>query len=340
MREDEIRALFLFANGAPIGSEGLRWLKAHVAAKADGNTWGSNPKPSRLNLEGRIAWTDANIARLTIIGRAVLLGTPLALDDLPSDAPYQFAAACVELVQALEAGPDYITRLPLTFDGSCSGLQHLCAMTRAEEGRYVNLVAAEEADDFYARVATKVRETCGDIMRGNDDRALVKKPAMSYFYGSRPGGFVKNRNGRFAPYGMTKQIVEFLEERKQSTKDAKRLAHAIYAAIEGMVPSAKEVRDFLERLCKECSDKGQPLGWTTPLGLPVTNCYYKPQIKNISFTLNGRRRRVKWVVGDTDKIDARKAVNAVTANFVHSCDAAHLHMIAVTEFGPRLGSAL
>ena len=136
------------------------------------------------------------------------MATPLALDDLPSDAPYQFAAACVELVQALEAGPDYITRLPLTFDGSCSGLQHLCAMTRAEEGRYVNLVAAEEADDFYARVATKVRETCGDIMRGDDDRALVKKPAMSYFYGSRPGGFVKNRNGRFAPYGMTKQIVE------------------------------------------------------------------------------------------------------------------------------------
>jgi DNA-directed RNA polymerase, mitochondrial len=329
-REDEIRALFLFANGAPIGSEGLRWLKAHVAAKADGNTWGSNPKPSRLNLEGRIAWTDANIARLTIIGKAVLLGTPLALDDLPSDAPYQFAAACVEFVQALEAGPDYITRLPLTFDGSCSGLQHLCAMTRAEEGRYVNLVANEEPGDFYSLIAKKVYETCSDLMRGSDDRAIVKKPCMTYFYGSRPGRFAPNKKtGRFEPHGMTEQVAEVLKERKQSPKDAKRLAHAIYAAIEGMVPSAKEVRDFLERLCKECSNKGRPLRWTTPLGLPVINCYYKPLIKRFSFSLNGRRYRVKWIVGDTDKINSRGAANAVTANFVHSCDAAHLHMIAL-----------
>ena len=61
---------------------------------------------------------------------------------------YQFLAACCELAQALEKGPDFITRLPLTFDATCSGLQHLCGLTRAIEGLYVNLIPGEEPDDF------------------------------------------------------------------------------------------------------------------------------------------------------------------------------------------------
>jgi DNA-directed RNA polymerase len=36
-KEDRTRALFLFADGEPIGEEGLRWLKAHVASTGDGN---------------------------------------------------------------------------------------------------------------------------------------------------------------------------------------------------------------------------------------------------------------------------------------------------------------
>ena len=129
----------------------------------------------------------------------------------------------VELVQALDKGPDFITRLPLTFDASCSGLQHLCAMTRDEKGaRYVNLIpslyrppnaaeaddireiigapteetedAHQVADDFYQRVAVRVSQNteCREVMEGAFDRAIVKQPSMSYFYGAVPGGFVKN----------------------------------------------------------------------------------------------------------------------------------------------------
>ena len=316
-REDHVRGLFLFADGAPIGVEGLEYLKAHTAARADGVTWSSDKKPSRSNLEGRIAWTEANLSRLRRIGESILAGTPLADEDLSGiDDRFQFAAACVELVQALDTGPDFITRLPLTFDGSCSGLQHLCAMTRAEEGRYVNLTANGEADDFYSRVARKVYETCPDLMLGPDDRKIVKQPCMTFFYGSRP-------------YGMTDQVREVMKERNQSTKDARRLALATYHAIEGMVPRAVEVRNFLETLVKLCADQGKPLYWGTPLGLPVINCYYKPDIKIISLRLKGRRRRVRFVVGDTDQIDRGKAVNSVTANFVHSADAAHLQMVAL-----------
>jgi len=55
-REDQIRGLFLFANGEPIGVEGLAYLKAHVAKSAGGN--------SNLNFEQRVAWTDQSIGRI------------------------------------------------------------------------------------------------------------------------------------------------------------------------------------------------------------------------------------------------------------------------------------
>ena len=38
-RDDRVRGLFLFADGKPIGKEGLLWLKTHVAARADGVAW-------------------------------------------------------------------------------------------------------------------------------------------------------------------------------------------------------------------------------------------------------------------------------------------------------------
>src|SRR5262249_5550449 len=73
-RQDYVRSLFLFDHGEPIGEEGLRYLKAHVAACADGNKWSTIERPGNLDLAGRIAWTDANLERLRKIGNAVLQG--------------------------------------------------------------------------------------------------------------------------------------------------------------------------------------------------------------------------------------------------------------------------
>ena len=339
-RDDRVRGLFLFADGKPIGEEGLLWLKAHVAARADGVTWSDHtgPRLSELDFKKRIAWTDANSDLLLKIGKAVLDGDDPAkwAWALPKekDEPVQFIAACVELVQAWD-NPKFETRLPLTFDASCSGLQHLCAMTRDEEGgRYVNLIATEEtddfnvayqvADDFYRRVAYRVWEHGGPLEHPFD-RKRVKQPSMSYFYGARAGGFQKDRAGRWKPYGMTKQVIDA----GSPTKHAKQLARAIYNCIEDMLPRPKGVRDWLEQLAREAAKKNKPLRWPTPLGLTVINIYQPAEVKNLSVVLNGRKRSTKLTVGDKDGIKKKKAKDAVTANFVHSCDAAHLHLVAL-----------
>jgi DNA-directed RNA polymerase len=147
-RSDCVRSLFLFDRGEQIGEEGLLYLKSHVTGCADGNTWSTVERPSNLDLDGRVAWTDHNRPLLCKIGNAVLRGEddPVQWEWMLRDIsdPYSFIAACHELVQALDEGSSFCTRLPIVFDATCSGLQHMCAMVRAEEGRHVNLAPYEE----------------------------------------------------------------------------------------------------------------------------------------------------------------------------------------------------
>ena len=326
-REDHIRALFVFANGERIGEDGTRWLKSHIAGKADGCAWSDDKKPSRLNFEKRLAWFERQKDRLRTIGKAVFEGMPLAPDDLPpkGEDRLQFAAACCELYQALEVGPDFISLLPITFDGSVSGLQHLAAMTRSEvEGGYVNLTPSEDGDDFHLRVAAEVWQVRPPMMYGPTDRKFVKGPGCPYFYGSKAGGFAKNS----MPYGMTKAVCEVLDERgANSHDDADFWAKIIETAIETLAPCAKAVREFLERLVKEYAKHGKEFRWTTPLGLPVVGNYFEPEMKQFAVWVNGKKRHPSRIVGDTDKPRKKKAVQAVSPNFVHSVDACHMQMV-------------
>jgi DNA-directed RNA polymerase len=355
-REDMVRALYLFADGERIGLDGILWLKAYVAACADGNTWSNNKKPSRLSHDDRIAWTNANLERLYRIGRALIDGAELLDDDLPmAGDPYSFAAACIELAQAVGEGPEFkprpnfITRLPLSYDGTCNGMQHFCALTRAEQGRYVNLIPSGHVEDFYSHVAAVVYETCSDLMQGPDDRAIVKPGCMTYFYGSKPGwtiietkkdrkarrvrekatGKKERRVGRWVAYGMTEQVAEILRERGQKAKGAHRLAKAILAAIETLVPSAKEVRAFLERITELYADAGKQFRWVTACGLPVLNYYLKQIIKPVNSRVADKRVRMNRVVGETAEVRKRKAIQAVAPNFIHSCDGAHLCLVTL-----------
>jgi hypothetical protein len=156
-------------------------------------------------------------------------------------------------------------------------LQHLCALTRALEGRFVNLTvepAADctgfegtanrrisqlrevkestdyaEGDDFYSRVAFRIWQLIHpimydgfqysskrnpalyapdyDIVDGDDfcehrpveylaqdpfERGIVKKPTMSYFYGSSPSDKMKD------------QIIETLKKEEKPTTGATKIA--------------------------------------------------------------------------------------------------------------------
>ena len=119
-RQDYVRALFLFADGLPIEGAtveecGLHWLFIHAA-----NCWGADK--------------IANLARFDwVVSQYETLIEPVAKgrsdEWLKADQPFQFLAACIELVAAQEAqdrGGRYITHLPIGFDCSCWASAPLC----------------------------------------------------------------------------------------------------------------------------------------------------------------------------------------------------------------------
>lgn len=368
IRDDHVRSLFLFANGEPINDDGVIWLKQFVARMADGNRFSDEPKPSRLDLDGRVGWAEGNLSKIIDVGAAVLYGDTPGLEGI--DDPFQFAAACAELVGVMEAagdGSDFITRLPIQFDASCSGLQHLCAMVRADEGKYVNLgppppdhyvydvmagtplfdthfvpgnlvnLGPEMSLDIYTLVQAEVHvdhPEFGDIVHPLE-RKLAKTPVMTKFYGCGLKKTAKQIGD--ALLGLDDPAAQsFRTDDKQE-----ELAKAIRAAIKRIAPKATELFEWLQRLAAICAKHKVLLRWTTPLGFPVINEYHPSitrQMKRPILDKDGRQvlrdgkpvfRYTELAVGYKDSIKIGKAITAAAANFVHSADACLLHMIAL-----------
>jgi DNA-directed RNA polymerase, mitochondrial len=356
-REDHVRGLFLFADGELIGGQYIKgqanraqlWLRAHVAAKADGIDWGGVEKPSKLRPIDQFVWTAKNQDKLLAIGEHVLnRGSPETLPfALPADEPCQFLAACVELYRAEKVGPNFITRLPIMLDASNSALQHMAASVLAEEGEYANLSDNKEPNDFYVHVAEAVWDTgedCTKIMKGRDDRSLIKKACVPNSYGSKSGSWRiqwKRDDGKwkkgFKAVGMAGAIVKELKDRGQRAgKDAVKLAKLIEMKIKELAPNIARVAQFHRDSAGCYAAHNKHYGWTTPfMGLKVISCYLKPievrrrvPIKNDE---NGKRkyRRPRVRVGYADDVKSQKARNAAPANFTHSMDACHLQMTAL-----------
>jgi hypothetical protein len=128
-REDHARALFEFANGLPIG-DAIQWLEIHCA-----NCEGSTDKERWAE---RRQWVRDH---LDDIERVV--ANPQRTFDFWGGAehPFQFVAACRELIGALNDPVGFITHQPIGFDGTANGLQHLTLLSRdAEAAKLLNLL--------------------------------------------------------------------------------------------------------------------------------------------------------------------------------------------------------
>jgi DNA-directed RNA polymerase len=341
-REDRVRALFLFADGEPIGEEGLYWLKVHLA------NCGDFGRISRRPFSERVEWVDDHLTEI-----ANVVASPVKeLWWTEADNPFLFLAACFELSSALAAGLAFVSRLPISFDGSCSGLQHLSAMTRDEEtAKEVNFTRQELPQDIYQTVADHVKESIERDLK-NEGRRQLAQMCLNYIWNpdapSRPRNTVKRNVMTYSygsnAYGMTDQLREDmmrplslkgLKEGKEHPfgrdggyEASRYLAQHIYAAIEEVVHRPAQAMAFLQSLVRAAARENKLLRWRTPAGVPWINLYYKPDYKQIKLWLHNDGVKVRYTtkvaVGNSAEIDKSKAVNGVSPNFVHACDAAHL----------------
>nr|CDP31481.1 Putative mitochondrial precursor of DNA-directed RNA polymerase [Podospora anserina S mat+] len=185
MGADHMRGLLKFAKGKPLGTNGLRWLKIHLA-----NVYGFD----KASLAEREEFANENLQNALDSVRNPLNGNGWWLK---AEDPWQCLATCFELTDALEH-PDptkFVSHLPIHQDGTCNGLQHYAALGGDAWGaEQVNLIPGERPADVYSAVADIVAKRIDHdadelkldlavALKGKIVRKVVKQTVMTNVYG-------------------------------------------------------------------------------------------------------------------------------------------------------------
>src|ERR1700722_12912168 len=179
---DISKALIMFADGKPLGPDGMWWLCIRAA-----NCFGLDKQP----LEERYTWALTHQKHIQDT-----VSNPLAYTWwTAADEPWQFLATCYELTEmwSLSEPETFVSHLPIPLDGTCNGLQHLSAMGLDPVGAVeTNLTCQPTKRDIYSVIARKVAlQVEQDALDGVEfaqdwvgkiDRKTVKRAVMTTPY--------------------------------------------------------------------------------------------------------------------------------------------------------------
>ncbi|KDP38713.1 hypothetical protein JCGZ_04066 [Jatropha curcas] len=326
LSSDLSRGILEFAEGRPLGKSGLHWLKIHLANLYSGGV-------KKLSHEGRLAFVENHLDEIFDSAANPVHGKRWWL---MAEDPFQCLAACINLSEALKSSSPYnvISHLPIHQDGSCNGLQHYAALGRNSlEAAAVNLVAGEKPADVYTEIAVRVHEIIlkdsskdpatnpnallAKLLIDQVDRKLVKQTVMTSVYG-------------VTYVGAREQIKRRLEEKGHITDDRLLFSAACYTAkvtmkaLGELFQAARDIMSWLGDCAKVIASEDQPVRWTTPLGLPVVQPYFKSKRHLIRTSL-----QVLALQREGSSVEVRKQRTAFPPNFVHSLDGSHMMMTAV-----------
>lgn len=334
---DAIKGCLEFAEGKRLGTAGLKWLKVHVA-----NSCGYDKHDPDIKAQ----WTDDNWTQISDF-----INNPLEVDAPDADTAFSLLQGGLALQEALELPnpADYICHVPIAMDATCSGLQHLSALTRDPVGAYyTNLTdnGKDEKSDIYVRVAEladnskkqyatrKVKkegttEVAADVVlehywKGKPiSRNMAKNPVMTYVYGSTLLSTIDNIALGMADAGM--DVIKGSDGKVIYSMSALAtpIGRALRQGVKDTVPEATRMMQYLQNLVRKHKD--HTMQWVTPVGVPVVNWAEGSTRKAIAIRSMGVDNIYMQV--RNNEYNTRSAANGIVPNFVHSMDSAHLCML-------------
>lgn len=315
MGSDLCRGLLTFAEGVPLGKRGLYWLKIQLA-----NLYGKD----KITFSERVQFADENLDNVFDSVEKPLRGNRWWLN---AEDPWQCLACCMEIYRAIKSGDpeSYVCHLPIHQDGTCNGLQHYAALGGDEKGaKSVNLLPSDRPQDVYSDVAQLVisridQDIKGDIeiaklLKGKVDRRIIKQTVMTSVYG------VTFIGARQQIYNALKDR-NVLEEESDRQKASIYLARLTFESLGEMFTGANLIMDWFSECASLVSKQGKNVTWVTPLGLPVSQPYKKPNKKNLTKTA------FQTFLADNESsmtIDTSRQRSAFPPNFVHCLDSSHM----------------
>lgn len=322
------RALIRFSKGMPVETpDAIKWFHVQGA-----NKFGFD----KATLEERQAW---------VVERQDLI-LSFAADPVnnrgwtEADSPLQFLAWCFEYRDWVnDQTGDFRSHLPISMDGSCNGLQNLSALLRDEiGGEATNLTANEVMQDIYKRVATAATIR---LQRASYEDPVLDNIRLRWLKHGVARGVVK-RSVMTTPYGVTKRsAIDYVVEdslkkgevtcfeKAEFMRAASVLMDAVWPAIGDVVVKGRECMDWLRKSARAVIKTLDPDGdlvitWVSPSGFPACQAYFEEEVHRIHTRLSGPAKI--RVLSEKDEADLNRHANGLAPNFVHSMDAAHLHL--------------
>lgn len=347
------KGLIKFSEGKALGDQGYYWFMIQGSS-----VWGED----KLVFDERVKFMEDMSDDIRDIAADPITYKQWA----EADKPFQFLSWCfeyAEMMDFIEDGnkrEDFVSYIPVSMDGSCSGIQHYSAMLRDEVGgAAVNLVPDDKPHDIYGDVAMKTlqqmhvdlytekvadaeaehRAKCAEgwIMVGID-RKLTKQPVMTLPYGSTQircldttGEYLrdlqKKEDAKAKAQGRPPARVHpFALNRKEEGvprfEAEKYASGVIWKSIGEVVVAARAGMKFIQNVTKELAMKGKHMEAISPTGFIM-------EMREMDYT----SRRVKTqLLGETFMslkkelltYNVRKMKSGSAPNFIHMCDASHL----------------
>lgn len=309
------KGLIRFGLGKPLDTpEAAWWFKAHGASK-----FGLD----KISFANRIRWVDEQHDALL-----AMAADPTGRREwTEADSPVQFLAWVLEYAAWVRDPEGFVSRIPISLDGTCNGLQNYSALLRDEVGgKAVNLLDGPKPNDIYADVARRATELL---------EAMPPSKLRDAWLAHGLNRKVTKRTTMTLPYGCTRFACsefiakDYLEKERPPEipladygEAANFLSHVVWAAIGDVVIKAREGMEWLKGWATHAAKNGHRVQWVTPTGLRVRSEYDKQrkvEIESVAF--NSRLILYRPTEG---ALDTKRIANAVAPNFVHSLDASHL----------------
>ena len=307
---DELgKATHRFKEKAPMGVDGVFWLKVHLAS-----TFGYD----KVSFEDMQGWVDQNQMDIFMSANDPMVNKFWTT----ADSPLMFLQACNEYREVYNSeNPEaFLSNLPIYQDATNNGLQLLSLLGKDPMGaKYTNCSSDPNRYDIYEVVAERVRE----ILKASDDelatywvdkinRSICKRASMTKAYG-------------VTTFGIRQQLIDdgfIASDEPKAMQKSLYLANILVDVLDNTLEKASSIMDYFQGVGRLLAESGEPLRWTTPSGSFIQQKYNKVKLKRVN-TILGKLSLKK----STDNLSIRNQTLGSSPNIVHSIDASILHNV-------------
>lgn len=330
---DHQKALLQFHNSPPAGGAGFEWI-----LKAAAGHWGF----TRHQWVDRLLWGSDSRERMLAVA-----DDPLGNAHLWREAkqPWQFlqlsrAVARVTRCSGRLSFPLESCGVPIRLDQTCSGAGIIATLLRDRAMAELCNVCGTGPNDLYSVVVKRLQQQleidlhCGDArthqlaagwLELGIDRSWVKAGVMHTPFGS---------SSRTVADGIRDQLQERLgpvdDWAGRIYRPSSYLESRLRVVLGTETASLMRLRRWLCDVGREVVGRHQQqIRWTTPMGWPMQVGRTTPSKSVIRTHLLGKLAAVTFEEDPPEgELSARRTNGSITANLVHSFDAALVHAVA------------